>query len=63
MKHIISYSGGLASFFEAKLAIEKYGSDNVDLVFCDTLSEDKDLYRFLIDTEKYFDKKIFIEKI
>ena len=53
MKHIISYSGGLASFFEAKLAIEKYGQDNVELVFCDTKSEDEDLYRFLDDTEKY----------
>lgn len=58
MKHIISYSGGLASFFEAKLSIEKYGKDNVELVFCDTKSEDKDLYRFLDDTEKYLDMKI-----
>ena len=55
MKHIISYSGGLASFFEAKLSIEKHGKDNVELVFCDTKSEDKDLYRFLEDTEKYLD--------
>lgn len=58
MKHIISYSGGLASFFEAKLSIEKYGVENVELVFCDTLSEDEDLYRFLNDTEKYLGLKI-----
>jgi len=58
MKYLISYSGGLASFFEAKLSIEKYGKENVELVFCDTKSEDEDLYRFLDDTEKYLDKKI-----
>ena len=58
MKHIISYSGGLASFFEAKLSIEKYGKENIELVFCDTKSEDEDLYRFLDDTEKYLDMKI-----
>src|SRR6056297_1859324 len=58
MKHIISFSGGLASFFEAKLSIEKYGKNNVELVFCDTKSEDKDLYRFLRDSEKYFGLKI-----
>jgi hypothetical protein len=58
MKHIISYSGGLASFFEAKLSIEKYGKENCDLVFCDTNMEDEDLYRFLNDTEKYLGVKI-----
>ena len=58
MKHIISYSGGLASFFEAKLCIEEYGKENVELVFCDTKSENYDLYRFLKDTEKYLGKKI-----
>jgi len=58
MKHIISYSGGLASFFEAKLSIDKYGENNVELVFCDTKTEDEDLYRFLDDTEKYLGKKI-----
>ncbi len=58
MKHIISYSGGLASFFEAKLAVEKYGKDNIELVFCDTKTEDEDLYRFLNDTENYLGVKI-----
>jgi len=58
MKHIISFSGGLASFFEAKLSIEKYGKENVELIFCDTKSEDEDLYRFLDDAEKYLDVKI-----
>lgn len=56
--HIVSYSGGLASFYEAKLTIEKYGKENVLLVFCDTSSEDSDLYRFLNDTEKYLGVEI-----
>ena len=58
MKHIISFSGGLASFFEAKLSIEKYGKENVELVFCDTNSEDEDLYRFIKDAEKYLGMEV-----
>jgi hypothetical protein len=46
-KHVISYSGGASSFVAAHLAVEKYGKENVELVFCDTLIEDEDLYRFL----------------
>jgi 3'-phosphoadenosine 5'-phosphosulfate sulfotransferase (PAPS reductase)/FAD synthetase len=36
----------------AKRVIEKYGKENVTLLFTDTLIEDEDLYRFLDDTEK-----------
>lgn len=46
-KHIISFSGGAASFAAACLAVEKYGRENVMLVFCDTMIEDADLYRFI----------------
>lgn len=58
LTHIVFYSGGLGSWMTAKRVIEKYGKENVVLLFTDTLSEDKDLYRFLDDTEKYFDLKI-----
>lgn len=54
MKHIIQYSGGLCSFFTAKRVIEKYGKDNTLLLFCDTLIEDEDLYRFIDDSVNYF---------
>ncbi|WP_421565826.1 phosphoadenosine phosphosulfate reductase family protein [Ochrobactrum sp. EDr1-4] len=47
IKHIVSFSGGAASFVAAHLAVEKYGRENVLLVFCDTLIEDPDLYRFI----------------
>jgi hypothetical protein len=47
MKHIVSYSGGAASFVAAHLAVEKYGASSVTLVFCDTMIEDPDLYRFV----------------
>lgn len=52
MKHIISYSGGASSFVAAHLAIQKYGKENVELVFCDTLIEDEDLYRFVEEGAK-----------
>ncbi|SDX95865.1 hypothetical protein [Thermoactinomyces sp. DSM 45892] len=53
-KHIVFYSGGLGSWMTAKLVIEKYGKENIILLFTDTLIEDKDLYRFLNVTEEHF---------
>lgn len=48
--HIISYSGGLASFGTACKIIEEHGAENVTLLFADTLIEDEDLYRFLYES-------------
>lgn len=50
---IVSISGGNSSAVAAHRAIEKYGKENVEVVFCDTLWEDDDLYRFLDEVEKY----------
>ena len=47
MKHIISFSGGMGSFAEAKACVDKFGKENVTLLFADTMMEDEDLYRFL----------------
>lgn len=52
MRYIVSFSGGVGSFVAAAMTITKYGRENTDLVFCDTLIEDPDLYRFLDDAEK-----------
>lgn len=46
MKHIVSFSGGMGSFAEAKSCVDKFGKENVQLLFSDTLMEDEDLYRF-----------------
>ena len=48
-KHIVSFSGGLGSWAAAKRVAEQHGTDNLILVFTDTLMEDPDLYRFLIE--------------
>lgn len=58
MKHIISISGGIGSYFTLKRVLEKENKEDVIAVFCDTLAEDGDLYRFLDDIEKKFDIKI-----
>lgn len=52
MKHIISISGGIGSYFTLKRILDKYPKEDVIAVFCDTLAEDGDLYRFLDDIEK-----------
>lgn len=54
MKHVVMYSGGIGSWAAAKRVIEKRGTDNVILLFTDTMIEDEDLYRFLHETSNQF---------
>ena len=49
MNHLVMYSGGLASWDAARLAIQNYGAENVILLHTDTLGEDPDCYRFMIE--------------
>ncbi|MFI9841591.1 hypothetical protein ACIHFD_31465 [Nonomuraea sp. NPDC051941] len=42
-------SGGIGSFGAAKHVADQHGTDNMVLLFADTLVEDEDLYRFLGD--------------
>ncbi len=53
VQHVVSFSGGLGSFFAAKRVIDQHGTDNTTLLFTDTMTEDEDLYRFLDDTSTY----------
>lgn len=55
-QHVVFYSGGLGSFATALRVIESYGKEKLTLLFTDTLIEDYDLYRFIIETSgKIFD--------
>lgn len=47
MKYIMSYSGGVGSFAAAHRLKQLVDPSDIELVFCDTLIEDEDLYRFL----------------
>lgn len=47
MKHIVNFSGGDCSFWSAFRVIEKYGTQDVVLLFADTKIEDEDLYEFI----------------
>ena len=58
MKHIVSVSGGVGSYFTLKRVLEKNNKEDVIAVFMDTLAEDGDLYRFLCDIERKLDIKI-----
>lgn len=50
MKHICFYSGGIGSWKMTKRVIEQHGLENTLMLFTDTLIEDKDLYRFILET-------------
>lgn len=47
MKHIVLNSGGMGSWGAAKRVVERHGAADLIHLFCDTLMEDEDLYRFL----------------
>ncbi len=48
-RHIVMFSGGVGSWAAAKLVAQKHGTENLILLFADTLIEDEDNYRFLIE--------------
>jgi hypothetical protein len=55
VKHVISFSGGMGSFAEAKACVDKFGKENVTLLFADTMMEDDDLYRFKDECVAFLD--------
>jgi len=54
MLHIVSFSTGLSSALTAARVLERYGRENVEIVFLDTGIEDDDNYRFMRDFESRF---------
>ena len=53
MRHVIFYSGGIASYITAKRVIARQGAANCTLLFTDTNYEHEDLYRFLDESCKH----------
>lgn len=57
MKHVVMFSGGIGSWGAAKMVAQKYGTENLYLLFTDVkgqaesphIGEDEDTYRFLTD--------------
>ena len=43
------FSGGIVSWATAKRVVQEFGTDGVVLLFADTMMEDEDLYRFIIE--------------
>lgn len=52
MKHIVSFSTGLSSAICVERVLDRYGWDDVLIVFMDTLQEDSDNYRFMRDCQQ-----------
>lgn len=48
-QHIVMTSAGGGSWAAGKRVVERHGPENVKLLFTDTLSEDEDAYRFLVE--------------
>jgi len=46
-KALVLFSGGIGSWAAAMRTTERYGRENVRLLFTDTKTEDEDLYRFI----------------
>lgn len=46
---VVMFSGGISSWAAARRVVDAHGPDGVVLLFADTLIEDPDCYRFLVD--------------
>lgn len=53
MKYLVSYSGGIGSFWATKKLVDKFGVKNVVAIFTDVNWEDEDLYRFIKESIKH----------
>jgi len=49
INRVVFFSSGSSSWLAAKRVADKFGTDNLYLVFADTSIEDEDNYRFLVD--------------
>jgi len=49
VNHLVMLSGGAGSWAAARRVKERHGVENMTLLFADTLIEDEDLYRFMIE--------------
>jgi hypothetical protein len=52
VKRVVMYSGGITSWAVAYRLVKEHGTDDLVLLFADTLAEDEDLYRFNADVER-----------
>lgn len=49
LHHVVMFSGGVGSWAAAKRVAAQHGTQRLTLLFVDTLMEDEDLYRFLVE--------------
>lgn len=54
MKKVVSFSGGRTSAYLCFLAVEQFGRENVDFIFCDTGAEHPATYEFIKQCDEYF---------
>jgi hypothetical protein len=47
VNHVVMFSGGISSWASARRVVQRFGTENVTLLFADTLIEDWDSYRFI----------------
>lgn len=52
MKRVVMFSGGVGSWAAARRVADRHGTDDMVLLFADTMIEDEDLYRFLDDASR-----------
>lgn len=60
MNHVVMFSSGIGSWMAAKRVAEQEGTDNLVLLFMDTLIEDEDNYRFLEEAAENIGGKLVI---
>lgn len=60
MKHVAMLSSGVTSTVMAKRLAEKFGTENLTLLFADVNGEDEDNYRFLLESARWIGGQLVI---
>jgi 3'-phosphoadenosine 5'-phosphosulfate sulfotransferase (PAPS reductase)/FAD synthetase len=62
LKHVVMFSGGAGSSYEAKLTVEKYGKDNTIILHTPTYAESPDADRFRQQVADYIGLPITVQE-
>lgn len=63
VRHVVMFSGGAGSFEAAWRVVQQHGRHAATLLFTDTMHEDADLYRFLVESAAWLTGKAGVGEV
>jgi 3'-phosphoadenosine 5'-phosphosulfate sulfotransferase (PAPS reductase)/FAD synthetase len=58
MKYLCNFSGGASSILATKIALDFFGADNCDIIFCETNSHLPFMKELFLRSQDWYKKKL-----